>query len=64
MPEQSPQGYPMPGWNGLMCAFCSWAILSPDTAEGLVELMWLHMAQNHPGTPWTDTQGRKHRNAQ
>jgi hypothetical protein len=53
----------IPSYNGLACACCSYAVLSGDTSEGLVELMWLHMAQVHPGIPWIDAQGRRHRNA-
>jgi hypothetical protein len=39
-------------------------VLSPDTQEGVVELMWLHMAQDHPGVSWMDATGRKFRNGE
>lgn len=55
---------PFPGWNGLMCAICAYAVLSGDTQEGVVELMWLHMTQAHPGVSWQDAAGRKYRNGE
>jgi hypothetical protein len=48
------------GWTGLQCALCRYSVISPDTAEGILELMYFHMQNKHPGTPWMDSSGRVH----
>jgi hypothetical protein len=48
------------GWTGLQCALCAYAVISPDTDEGILEMMYFHMANKHPGTTWADAEGKVH----
>ena len=56
----SPEHPVWAGWNGLQCPLCGHAVLSPDTDEGILELMYFHMSNAHPGTQWTDGSGKVH----
>lgn len=43
---------------GLACNLCEYKVLSPDTPEGVPELMWLHMITDHRGARWMGEDGR------
>jgi hypothetical protein len=49
-------------WVGLQCGVpdCEYSVLSPDTTEGVEELMMLHIMTKHPGQRWQDSRGRVH----
>jgi hypothetical protein len=45
-------------WVGMACNLCEYAMLSPDTMEGVKELMVLHLRTAHPEARWVDSRGR------
>lgn len=47
-------------WIGLACSVCEYGVFSPDTRDGVPELMWLHMTTAHPEVRWMDSDGRIH----
>lgn len=53
----------MNAWTGLACGTgCGYAVLSPDTMEGVRELMCLHMIAAHPEIErWFDDRGVMHK---
>jgi hypothetical protein len=62
MPDFRNFAFSQQGWTGLVCGLGDgYAVLSPDTEEGLAELMHLHMVTAHPGQAYMDSRGVIHR---